>query len=76
MSQVVPGILVGQNVYWFRGTGLPSAQTSQPYFTCAVGSLYSRLDGSAGSILYVCTVAPTPPTVNAAGVAGTWSPIA
>jgi hypothetical protein len=48
----------GQVVILF-GTGAPSAQTDPSVTSAAVGSLYLRLDGGAGTTLYVRETAST-----------------
>ena len=76
MSQIVNGILLGQNVYIFRNTGDPNALTSDPnMFSCAVGSLYLRLDApDTTHALYVCTTAGTPATPQGLpAVAAVWT---
>ncbi len=38
---------LGGGITWSKGAGAPTG-------TCTTGSMYSRVDGSAGSTLYVC----------------------
>lgn len=41
------------DVGWFRGTGAPTSHSSALVTNAPVGSMYSRLDGGAGSSFYV-----------------------
>jgi hypothetical protein len=66
MAQVIPGILLGKNVYVLRGVGDPGTAGTLPakseVNTIALGSLFLRTDTGT---LYVKTGPGTPGTWTA-----------
>ncbi len=55
MPQVVKpnGICLGSRVFIFAGSSDPNTRTGDDTATAAVGSVYLRTDGGAGTSLYV-----------------------
>ena len=61
MAQVINGISLGapgqpgqaSQVYVFRGVGSPAVSTDPTVAVASIGSLYLRIDGGAGTTLYV-----------------------
>ena len=76
MAQITRGINLGNFVYDLQGNGDPNSRTDvQELFSARIGSTYRRLDGTAGSILYLCVKAGTPATGGSVAVSGTWTAI-
>jgi len=59
-AQVGNGTVAGAHLW--SGTGPPSAQT----FTSTTGDIYFRIDGAAGTAIYIATAGGTP---------GTWAAV-
>jgi hypothetical protein len=74
MSANIHGILLTNGIYILYGHSAPGTRTDMPeLYSAQPSSVYHRTDGTAGSLLYVCTVGGTPASGGSAGVLSTWT---
>jgi hypothetical protein len=77
MSQVVHGLQLTNGIFHLFGHGAPSSRSDMwEMFAAQPGSLYSRTDGVASTVLYACVVGGTPPTGGSVGVLSQWNAVA